>query len=64
MIIWSTNKILDDDLLYPIIVDLKNHPMCYSPKAKYYTSYFTPGPERPERGLLFFYKDISILLTF
>ena len=58
MIIWSTNKILDDDLLDPIIVDLKNHPMCYSPKAKYYTSYFTPDYERPEKGLLFYYKDI------
>tara|TARA_Y100001968_G_scaffold317964_1_gene347606 strand:+ start:227 stop:802 length:576 start_codon:yes stop_codon:yes gene_type:complete len=58
MIIWSTNKIFDDDLLDPIIVDLKNHPTCYSPKAKYYTSYFTPDYQRPERGLVFQYKDI------
>ena len=58
MIIWSTNKIFDDDLLDPIIVDLKNHPTCYSPKAKYYTSYFTPDYQRPERGLIFQYKDI------
>ena len=58
MIIWSTNKIFDDDLLDPIIVDLKNHPTCYSPKAKNYTSYFTPDYQRPERGLIFQYKDI------
>jgi hypothetical protein len=58
MIIWSTNKIFDDDLLDPIIVDLKNHPTCYSPKAKYYTSYFTSDYQRPEKGLIFHYKDI------
>ncbi len=56
MILWSTNTTVSGlDLM---VSKLKQHPLCYHPDHKFYTSYYTPPNERPEKKLNSFYKKI------
>ena len=56
MILWSTNKTVSG--LDLIVSKLKQHPLCYQRKEKYYTSYYTSPDERPEKKLNSLYKKI------
>ena len=58
MILWSCNELIDDDIINSTILKLKNHPLCYEKKSNFYSSYFTPPNERPEKGLKKFYNSI------
>ena len=51
MILWSSNELIDDDLIKSMVLELKSHPLCYEEKANYYSSYYTPPNERPEKKL-------------
>ena len=54
--ILSTNKTVSG--LDLIVSKLKQHPLCYQRKEKYYTSYYTHPDERPEKKLNSLYKKI------
>ena len=56
MILWSTNTNVSG--LDLIVSKLKQHPLCYHPDHKFYTSYYTHPKERPEKKLDSFYKKI------
>ena len=58
MILWSSNELIDDDIINSVILELKSQPSCYEEKANYYSSYFTPPNERPEKKLKKFYDSI------
>ena len=58
MILWSSNETIEDDVIDSIIEKLKNHPLCYNKEANYYSSYYTPTNERPEKKLGKFYDSI------
>ncbi len=58
MILWSCNELIEDDIIDSMILNLKNHPLCYEEKANYYSSYYTPPNERPEKKLKKFYNSI------
>jgi len=58
MILWSSNELIYDELLYSMVDILKQHPLCYEKKSNYYSSYYTPPNERPEKKLKKFYNSI------
>ena len=56
MIIWSDNDKIDKSKIDLIVSDLKKNKKCFDSNSRFYSSYFCPFEERPEKCLHDYYS--------
>ena len=58
MIIWKTNYNIPKDEIDSLVSDLKKDDRSFGKEIKFYSSYYLPVSERPEKRLTSVYNDI------